>query len=73
MLNNSRTYTILVAGIAGGVFVVEALTNPLKKEEYYYSLNKLPDIPAENFIYSPLPYTGAAAVTTSGSGYIVNS
>jgi hypothetical protein len=55
----------------GGVIAVEALTTPFKKEEYPCSLNKMPDIPAENFFYSPLPYTGMVAGTTGSSGDMV--
>ena len=73
MLNQSRRYSLLIAGVVGGVIAVEVLTNPFKKEEYYCSLNREPDIPTENFSYSPLPYTGIVAGTTSGSGYIINS
>jgi len=74
MLNHSKTYSMIVVGAVGGAIVIEALTNPLKKEEYYCLLNREADIPTENFSYSPLPYSGmVVAGTTSGSGYIVIS
>lgn len=73
MLNHStRTYKILFVGAASSIILVEALTDSFKKEEYYCSWNKQPDIPAEHFGYSHLQHTGILAATTSGSGYIVS-
>lgn len=69
MFNHSRT--LFIVSVMGGVIVVEALTNSFKKEEYHCSLNRMPDIPAENFFYPPLPYVGTVAGTTGSSGDMV--
>ena len=72
MFHDSRKYITLIAGVVGGIFVVEALTNGLRDEPYL--INKEPDIPSEH--YKPLQtyVTIMAAGTTASniSGDMVN-